>query len=58
MLTDDEIADMARSADDLLVFARAVEAAVRKTCEVACAQALLHARADERELLSAREKSA
>lgn len=35
------------------VFARAIEAAVRKTCEVACAQALMHARATEREWCAA-----
>lgn len=52
MLTDDNISEILlplMPLKDPYVFARAVEAAVRKTCEGACAQALLHARADELE---------
>jgi uncharacterized ParB-like nuclease family protein len=50
MLTDDDLSEILlplMPLKDPYVFARAVETAVRKTCEVACAQALLHARADE-----------
>ena len=52
MLTDDDISEILlplMPLKDPYVFARAVEAAVRETCAVACAQALMHARADELE---------
>ena len=49
MLTDDDISEILLPLiplKDPHVFARAIEAAVRKTCEVACAQALRYARSD------------
>ena len=52
MLTDDDISAILLPLvplKDPYVFARAIEAAVRKTCEVDCAQAVRYARSEELE---------